>query len=264
MMSLSDSRTGGYVGTTGHPTDVSSLIDISPQVDDPAATKASNRPGQPQEQAPQEQARQDFPRDYVPTKKVYPPNTVWKFLPLVIFALIVAVITAVGLILTRPTNCEPPTSAEDDNGIETDAAKRCLQQLRYNFLGVEAVRLDPGAPQLMATEWMAFEDSACSVDLDFTLLEQRYALLTLYFAMGGVNWGFYGWASPGVHECEWERVDCDTNDQVAKLELINATGSLVDEIGLLSSLSKYFVVLCLSYRSFLRVHSSTFLLLSLA
>ena len=133
------------------------------------------------------------------------------------------------------TSTDGPTSHGDDD-------RGYLHELRFKVLGVDIFRLEAGATQLVATDWMTYTDSP-RVSLNETIrLEQRYALLVVYFAMGGQDWEFYGWANdPGVHECEWEHVGCDGMGHVTELHLgtqVDVTGSLVEDIGFLSSLSK--------------------------
>lgn len=172
-----------------------------------------------------------------PGKKVYPPNTVRKFLPLVIFTITVAIITTSALLLTVPDNNESVEQNSDPVNItKTDAAKRCQHELRRAFLGIEAFRLSADAPQSMATEWMAVEDNACEAELNVTRLEQRYALLAIYFGMN-LNPTSSSLIVPGTHECDWENVGCDSAKQVTEIDLIRATGTIVEEIALLSSLT---------------------------
>jgi hypothetical protein len=78
-----------------------------------------------------------------------------------------------------------------------------------------------------------------------TRLEQRYALMVLYYANDGEAWSstfVQGWAESGVHECSWSYVACDSNSNSNNItELVTGkgmklVGSLPAEIALLSSL----------------------------
>ena len=173
-----------------------------------------------------------------PRKKVYPPNTVRKFLPLAIFTVTVAIITASALLLTRPDSNESLEQESDPADVmKTDAAKKCQRELRYALLGIEAYRLSADAPQFMATEWMALENNSCEAELNVTRLEQRYALMAIYFGMN-VDPVSSSLVVPGTHECDWASIGCDSAKKVTELNLFRATGTLVEEIALLRSLSK--------------------------
>ena len=85
---------------------------------------------------------------------------------------------------------------------------------------------------------------------------QRFALTTFYYENAGFMWGLSfsdnatsaetnvtksTWSSQtGVHECDWEFLECDDNDRVIGLYLggtsVTLSGTLPDEIGLLSEL----------------------------
>jgi hypothetical protein len=122
--------------------------------------------------------------------------------------------------------------------MKTDAAKRCQHELRYTLLGIRAFRLGTDAPQSMATEWMALVDNSCVADLSITRLEQRYGLLTIYFGMN-LDPVSSNLIAPGTHECDWVNIGCDSDKNVTELNLFRASGTLVEEIGLMRSLSKF-------------------------
>ena len=136
------------------------------------------------------------------------------------------------------------TDASGANGNDSDEASRYLRDLRVQILGMDTFRLDPEADQMRATDWMTFVDTPRLALNQTARLKQRYALLVIYFAMGGKDWKFYGWANnPGVNECEWDRVYCNARGDVEQLQLgmqdVDMTGTLVGEIGLLSSLGEF-------------------------
>lgn len=172
----------------------------------------------------------------------------WKYVALAVTVVLSLGIPAIILYCTSRghdtvTSVEP---SPKEGSTKTDEGNTYLQELRVNILGIDTFRLEPDAAQLVATDWMTYTDTL-RISLNDTIrLEQRYALLVLYFAMGGTGWHFVGWADdPGMHECDWDRVVCNDRDQVQELHLgvdVLLTGSLVDEIRFLSSLSKS--VLC--------------------
>jgi hypothetical protein len=137
-------------------------------------------------------------------------------------------------------------SVATGNDHDSDEASQYLRELRSQILDIDTFRLDPEAEQILATEWMTYVDTPRMSLNQTTRLKQRYALLVIHFAMGGKDWKFYGWANnPGVNECEWDRVRCNTRGDVEKLQLgmqdVDVTGTLVGEIGLLSSLGEFFL-----------------------
>ena len=81
--------------------------------------------------------------------------------------------------------------------------------------------LDPTTPQGMAFNFIVNEDGYLSKDpCDATTIEQRYGLVTLYYATGGDTWtqndGWLGFS----HECNWFGVECHRDSlQVKDLEL---------------------------------------------
>ena len=92
------------------------------------------------------------------------------------------------------------------------------------------------SPQLLATEFMAYTDSS-HVNVTSPRLQQRYALLVLYFANGGERWPI----DPLLHECDWTVVACNNQSVVTKLlmgDRLVMSGQLPAEIGLLSHLGK--------------------------
>jgi hypothetical protein len=141
-----------------------------------------------------------------------------------------------------------PTQEGNDDDVsfwaDSDEAIAYLRELRFTVLGIDTFRAGP--IQLLATEWMAYTDTppfGTRVPLeDLTRVVQRYALLVLHFANGGgKGWGEMMWANPGSHECEWMGIECNSKGHIEALNLgsnVDLTGELMDEIGLLSSLSK--------------------------
>jgi hypothetical protein len=66
---------------------------------------------------------------------------------------------------------------------------------------------DPTSPQHLALNWMVYQDSLHLREPNEVL--QRYALVFLYFATGGVDFWDEEWLRPHVNECYFEGVLCD-------------------------------------------------------
>lgn len=100
---------------------------------------------------------------------------------------------------------------------------------------------DPTTPQGMAYDWMLNQDPVFAVDpCYYPTTEQRYGLLTLYFATNGAQWtNSSGWLG-GSSECTWAGVVCGTRrrklaaspGRVYKLDLPfnNLAGTIPHEI----------------------------------
>lgn len=110
--------------------------------------------------------------------------------------------------------------------------------------------LEPGSGQSHALEWMGFVDDPL---MDYTAEEfwQRFALVVWYYDQGGPTlWGTMngdpsaGWIhhGVGVHECDWEGVDCNEAQQVTGLRLGAVPGvtmagaSISTELGVLTNM----------------------------
>jgi hypothetical protein len=147
--------------------------------------------------------------------------------------------------------CCKQQSIDDSLDIQTSApipndqlseAERYLEKLRGKILGIDRSSLQPNAAQTVASDWMAFIDLPRVPLEERDRLIQRYALLVIYFAMGGLNSPALEWdKNLGIHECFWKRVICNENRMISELDLsdgVYLSGSIVQEIRLLSSLSK--------------------------
>eukprot|EP00546_Thalassionema_frauenfeldii_P001489 CAMPEP_0178933352 /NCGR_PEP_ID=MMETSP0786-20121207/23212_1 /TAXON_ID=186022 /ORGANISM="Thalassionema frauenfeldii, Strain CCMP 1798" /LENGTH=376 /DNA_ID=CAMNT_0020610919 /DNA_START=559 /DNA_END=1689 /DNA_ORIENTATION=+ len=168
----------------------------------------------------------------------------WWLLFLVIFLVALICVISTFAILRVYESEKMYEKASNERNAESEAGEvdnsYYLRTLRNFLLGADVFRLDTNAPQLKATEWMAFKDLP-HVDFDMSFrLKQRFALATLYFGMGGEDWDLESWLQAGRHECQWELVSCSEVEEVTKLSLggsLGLTGSLVEEIGLLTSLT---------------------------
>jgi len=102
---------------------------------------------------------------------------------------------------------------------------------------------DATSPQFMALQWISVDTSrkggSTAYDMDASL--QRFALATLYFALGGADdWlDNDSWLSTVVSVCDWKGITCDpSNTAVLSLSLPenNLTGELPEELKLLKYL----------------------------
>lgn len=125
---------------------------------------------------------------------------------------------------------------------------------------------DPNSPQYQAAMWMTNEDtfrrgneSSAEAETEaegyyYSLLLQRFALATLYFATGGDEWSGCnrldpicttqeaGWLSP-VDECAWRAISCDDSFTVVRMAFfqqasyrIILSGTLPSELSFLTAL----------------------------
>jgi len=99
--------------------------------------------------------------------------------------------------------------------------------------------LGGSSPQMSAVEWMSFNDSPRLDITTLNRLKQRFALTTMYFSMGGEDWNLKDWLKSGRHECEWDQVSCNADNEITEIELgqIGLSGTLVEDLGLLTSLT---------------------------
>jgi len=99
---------------------------------------------------------------------------------------------------------------------------------------------DHTSPQYLALQWISVDSSrkggSSAYTMDASL--QRFALATVYFALGGADaWvDDASWLSTVVQVCEWKGITCDDSDTaVLSLELggNGLSGTLPDELKLL-------------------------------
>lgn len=160
-------------------------------------------------------------------------KTRWALIAVTLLAVIVASVVS-AVVLTRnhktPQEESPPQIQQPSPPLDS----QYLQEIR-SILVPSSLWTDTNAPQLRATEFMAY--SSQRIDVSSPRLYQRYALLTLYFSSGGeTSWPF----DPARHECEWPVIICNDEQQVVLVQMgtqLDLTGRLVDEIGLLSNLT---------------------------
>ena len=77
---------------------------------------------------------------------------------------------------------------------------------------------NPFGPQALALFWLVDEDPAQIDPCTYPTLEQRYALVTMYFSTFGDDWNeSSGWLT-AAHECTWFGISCN-GDQLAGIAL---------------------------------------------
>ena len=116
---------------------------------------------------------------------------------------------------------------------------------------------DPCGPINLAISWFAYDTVQRGVSTQEYSL-QRFLLALLYTSLGGNHWhttDFFHYLREGDECSKWERVGCDDAGNVDSLDFrgtggLSLAGTIPTEIGLLTSLSKYFsLFVLLSYIS---------------
>ena len=91
----------------------------------------------------------------------------------------------------------------------------------FNTLSVvtdPVLLLIPGTPQGLAFRWLLEDDPAQIDPCTYPTLEQRYALVTMYFSTFGDDWNENsGWLT-AAHECTWFGISCN-GDQLTGIDL---------------------------------------------
>jgi len=182
-----------------------------------------------------------------------------KKLTLVILALSVFVLIAVGLVATfvpRSMSFGPDPSEGDSSVGGGKSVTRNYEDRLVNFRTALAIHSDPtkfsdpSTPQSRALNWLVFEDLTVDDDVsegsEQQRLLQRYAMMVLFYACSGEDWrGLLVPLDeqPDVHECDFLGVKCgnetaEKKETIVELDLPNQrmVGPVPDEIGLLTSL----------------------------
>ena len=91
---------------------------------------------------------------------------------------------------------------------------------------------DPLTPQGQAFDFLVNRDSYLGNPCDSRTIEQRYGLVTLYYAAGGQSWlNSTGWLG-SQQECSWAGVTCPDQSLLAhKLKLCKFSKSFFDAAG---------------------------------
>lgn len=139
-----------------------------------------------------------------------------------------------------PAQTEPPTDPPTDPLLGT--------LMTFSKTGLD----DPTSPQCQAYQWLATEDTLTDKSTDSARLQQRYALATMLFSVGGKLH-----MDAQEHECDWPGVMCAANSaynttaeewQVTELNMtsqvcsnyavgcqsVELAGTIPPEIGLLA------------------------------
>ena len=135
-----------------------------------------------------------------------------------------------------PTHApQPAPSTRPDLGIqpgpphvgcseETSRSEYILERLKQ--ITPLQTLLDLKTPQGKASNFLVNDDSGIIDHCSYISLEQRYGLVTLFYATNGENWDERsGWLG-NEHECFWFGVDCDDLDSpfyITKLLLCKLT-----------------------------------------
>jgi hypothetical protein len=153
-------------------------------------------------------------------------------------------LTAVPVPSTSPPTPDPTVSPTVSPTFDEDL-DFFLDQLIPEYSQAPAQTM-PGSPQGKALSWLK-SDPAVEDYSDFKTL-QRFALATLFYATGGVNWiSNANWLDYNQNECEWfsspengdENVPCGgAGEQITSLSLQDngMAGTLPNELAILTDL----------------------------
>jgi Leucine-rich repeat (LRR) protein len=152
--------------------------------------------------------------------------------------LLVTVAIGIGLGLafrtTYSTVSESPSAAPTMSSVQSVWIMRA-QLFPSTLKALEA----PNSTQTQALEWVMESDSG--YNLTFEREKQRFALASLYFALGGPTSLLNGkWLNRSVHECNWTDVKC-SSEIVESIQLSGnqrLQGSVAPEVGLLTALDR--------------------------
>jgi Leucine-rich repeat (LRR) protein len=140
-------------------------------------------------------------------KELLKENAIRRRICLLFFLLVTVVTISVSLVVFKG-----PGSIADDISFETASPSHPPSSaptfispdiLNYtaNLSGLKQVTTSE-SPQNLAVGWLSTFDTF-SDDLG-EMFDQRYALVTFYFAVGGSNWvEKENWLQPDIHECDW-------------------------------------------------------------
>lgn len=193
-----------------------------------------------------------------------PPHVSWRrhfgyWWPAYTILVLLSVAAGVAmLVVIEKTGASQVGSGSQSNGDKTDLAEMqndLFLRLRDTFREYSDpfAFLVPDSPQSRALTWFAtvpqdptlWEDEEVNAQLKHRRatsprLIQRFALIILAFSCSDDTW-FRDTITPSFamnHECSWPRVRCNQDHIVTHLQLDRSgiTGSIPDEIGLLSGL----------------------------
>jgi hypothetical protein len=120
-----------------------------------------------------------------------------------------------------PTISPAPTSTPSETCLEGTPIEDHLLEVLGEITD-SSILLDTSTPQGMAFDFMVNDDPLHPCDS--TTIEQRYGLLTLFYATSGSTWtDKSGWLS-GQGECEWFGIQCNTDGRVTRVQLGTCEG----------------------------------------
>jgi len=150
-----------------------------------------------------------------------------------------------------------PRTQEPSSGMELNIDDVTPLQIPWNnyvigLLSVESPNTfaqldDARSPQYLALQWISVDSSRKSIAYTMDAGLQRYALATVYFALGGgadtdsvASWLDHdSWLSTVVNVCDWYGITCDdSRTAVLSLDLAEngLSGTLPEELNLLKYL----------------------------
>jgi hypothetical protein len=147
---------------------------------------------------------------------------------------VLAIAIGVAVVVLAVGNTDSASSVDPPPFKNNTIDDAYLQQIRAILVPPQFWG-ESNAPQLRAAEFMAFADSPNHVNVTSPRLQQRYALLVLYFSNGGEKWSI----NPEAHECDWTICVCSNSSVLIELLMgsqLDMTGLLPGEIGLLADL----------------------------
>lgn len=109
----------------------------------------------------------------------------------------------------------PPTTSPSSPGL----SRAELIQADLAQVTAESILLDTATPQGQAMKWLINNDPAQLEPTTYTTFRQRYSLVTLYFSTGGNGWTVNSNWLRTTQECSWDKVSCDSNDEVKQIQL---------------------------------------------
>ena len=154
-----------------------------------------------------------------------------------LFVIIVALIVTVSV---------DNNSQHDKASIKVDRMAE-IEEFLGKYSASDALK-EPSSAQFKAAQWMAVQDTQ-QVPVQDSHFLQRFALMTLYFSTGGMNWfNEINFASSAHDECDWNHksvdishtrgVVCDEDKQIISLVIdsMGLVGTLPPELSLLTNL----------------------------
>jgi hypothetical protein len=122
-----------------------------------------------------------------------------------LFATVIALFTVLGVSMWLHSE-DVPTS---------DRLEATYEFLKENKISSEEDLSDVNSSQYKAAKWIANEDEEyIDIPVDPFRFIQRYVAAVLYFAMGGENWASSLRFLSSDHECSWNELIPDENDEI--------------------------------------------------